>query len=102
MKYRVRSGNDDLNPYIVERKDETSIFPIWRKVGKFKSLNDAEHTMRRSVERHSKNKIGDVIREFTEEDLVIERLKNGSSKIAREGNYDIGVAQQAMSAGGSR
>lgn len=97
MKYRVISGSDDLNPFIVERKDETSLFPIWRRVGKFRSLNDAEHTMRRSVERHVKNKIGDIIREFTEEDLVVERLKHGSAKNPIQGsNTSMDVAQQAI------
>lgn len=76
MKYRIIAGSNDLLPYIVQRKNEKSVFPFWRKVTKFRTLQEAENLVRRSAERHAKHSIGQTITEYDEADVVVDRLKN--------------------------
>ena len=79
MKYRVVATNSDLNPYVVQRKNEKSFLPFWRKVTKCKNHREALRFIRDATERHSSHPNGMIVLEYDESDLVVEKLKNQNS-----------------------
>lgn len=95
MKYRIVATSSDKNPYLVQRKDEKSFFPFWRKVIKAKNYHEALRFTRNAVERHTEHPPGKVVIEYDESDLIIERLKNQKNMDRAEG-AEMNVAQQAM------
>lgn len=80
MKYRIVTTNNDLLPYVIERKDEKSFFPRWKRITKLKSFHESQRFVKDSTERHSKHPAGTVVLEYDEADLVVERLKNEQNK----------------------
>jgi hypothetical protein len=76
MKYRIVNGDDDLLPYVVQRLNEKSFFPYWKKIIQFKNWHEAESFIKKCAERHSKYEIGGVVFEYDESDVVVDKLKN--------------------------
>jgi len=80
MKYRVIVSDSELWPFKVQKKNDKSFFPFWKNVTEFKQAYDAENFIRRTVERQVLFVKGQIIFEYTEADLVVDRLKNSSRK----------------------
>lgn len=102
MKYRVVATNSDSVPYIVQRKNEKSFFPFWRKVAKCKNHREAFRFVRDATERHSSHPNGMIVLEFDESDLVVERLKNQQNSDRAESNVSAqsqGVTMAMANAG---
>ncbi len=76
MKYRIKVGNNDMKPFVVQRQNEKSLFKFWHNVENFSRPHEAEALIRRSVEMHSQHGVGKVIFEYDESDLVVDKLKN--------------------------
>jgi hypothetical protein len=99
MKYRVIATNSDLYPFTVQRKNEKSFLPFWRKITKCRSYHEASRFVREAAERHSKHPVGSIALEYDETDLVVERLKNQSMADGRvEGQMNVTSAAPMMPA----
>jgi hypothetical protein len=79
MKYRIVNTDDDLLPYRVERINENSVLG-WRKIASFRTVSEGEGIIRRAVERRSKYSMGEVLFEYDEASLVVDRLKRVRSQ----------------------
>lgn len=95
MKYRIVATSSDTTPYKVQRQNEKSFFPIWRKVAKSKTYHEAVRFAKNATERHSEHPAGKIVLEYDESDLVVERLKN-QRNMDRAESSGANVAQAAM------
>jgi len=102
MKYRVITTDDDLLPYTIQRKNEKSFFPFWRKVTKCKNHHEAFRFVREATERRSKHPAGSVALQYDETDLVMERLKNQSVADGRAEVQMNATSAMSMSVGATK
>ncbi len=79
MKYRVKIGNNDVKPFVLQRMNEKSFFKIWRTVESFSRPHEAESLARRATEMHAQHAVGKIVFEYDESDLVVDKLKNQNS-----------------------
>jgi hypothetical protein len=75
MKYRIINSSNDVRPYVVQRKNDKAFFSFWRKIESFIRIYEAENFVKRCAERHSKNKIGSILMEYDEADVIIDKIK---------------------------
>lgn len=76
MKYRIVIGSDDRKPFVVKHMNEKSFLKMWWYVEKFSRQHEAESFIKRSLERRANYPEGQVLLEYDESDLIVDRLKN--------------------------
>ena len=76
MKYRIKRGANDVLPYLVQRQDEKSWFKIWWDVESFVRQYEAENFVKKCAELDSQHKVGKVIFEYDESDVIVDKLRN--------------------------
>jgi hypothetical protein len=70
MKYRVKYTGNPKYPYRAERKAKSWYF--WTTIGAADTQSEAEKLIKRRINMPA---YGDIVFEFSEEDIVVEKLK---------------------------
>lgn len=71
LKFRIVVGTDVDYPFTVHKKG----FIFWHSIMKFRNLTSAENFIQERIEFLSKRKPGTIIKEYSEEDYIVDKLK---------------------------